>query len=77
MIDNSRIKLENKKEYIVIDKIESDGKIFIYLSNVEDDTDICVRKQIEEEEKNYLVGLENREEADYALELFNKKHAND
>ena len=61
MVDNSRVVLENKKEYYVIDRIESENKAFIYLTNPDDPKDFCCRKEIEEE-------------ADMALKLFFEKH---
>ena len=76
MINNSCITLENDKEYCVIDKIKTDDKFFVYLSNVNDPEDFCVRKEIIEDEKTFLVGLDNKEEANYALELFAKKNSN-
>lgn len=74
MIDNSRVVLENEKEYYVIDKIKLNDKAFVYLSNVHDPEDFCVRKEILENEKTYLVGLDNKEEADVALKLFTENH---
>lgn len=76
MIDNSRIILENKKEYHIIDKIKLDDKAYVYLSNLDNPEDFCVRKEIIENEKTYLVGLDSKEEAIYALELFNDKNKN-
>lgn len=76
MVDNSRIVLENKKEYHIIDKIKLDKKAFVYLSNLNDPEDFCVRKEIEEKEKTYLVGLDNEEEAIEALKLFTEKNNN-
>ena len=77
MVDNSRIMLENNKEYLVIDKIEVDGKYFVYLSNIDDSEDFCARKEIEVDDKKILVGLDNKEEADLALKVFSEKHKND
>lgn len=77
MIDNSCVVLEDNKEYDVIDKIESNGIYFVYLVNPDDPLDFCCRKEIEEDGKTFLVGLDNQEEANRALELFAEKHAND
>lgn len=74
MIDNSRVVLENGKEYLVIDKIKLEDKAFVYLSNKDDSEDFCVRKEVLEDEKAYLVGLDDKEEADYALKLFAENH---
>lgn len=77
MVDNSRVVLENDKEYCVIDKIESDNKVYVYLSNVDDPKDFVARKEIEEDGKTFLVGLDDRDEAAVALKLFMEKHQND
>lgn len=74
MIDNSCIQLEDGKVYVVVDKLESDGNTYIYLSNREDDNDICIRKQIQENNQNFLIGLDSNEEIEHALEIFIKKH---
>lgn len=77
MVDNSRVVLENDKEYCVIDRIESDNKAYVYLSNVDDPRDFVARKEIEENDKTFLVGLDDRDEAAVALKLFIEKHQND
>lgn len=76
MVDNSRVILENNREYLVMDKIPYNGRFYVYLTNSSDPTDFCCRKEIEED-KTYLVGLDNQEEADLALSLFQEKHRND
>ena len=74
MVDNSRVTLEDGIEYLVIDKIENSGSYYVYLMNKDDEDDICVRKEILEGEKCYLVGLDNKEEADKALYLYIQKN---
>lgn len=77
MVNNSRVMLENNKEYLVIDKIEVEGKYFVYLSNIDDSEDFCARKEETIDDKKFLVGLDNKEEADLALKVFTEKHKND
>ena len=74
MVDNSRVVLEDGIEYLVISKIEKDDFHYVYLMNKDDDKDLCVRKEIMEDEKCYLVGLDNKEEADEALKLYIEKN---
>ena len=74
MVDNSRVTLEDGIEYLVIDKIEDKDVSYVYLMNKDDESDICVRKEILEDDKCYLVGLDNKEEADKALVLYIKKN---
>lgn len=77
MIDNSCVVLENNQEYLVMDKISYENNFYVYLTNPNDPTDFCCRKEIEEEKKTYLVGLDNQEEVNLALKLFTEKHNND
>lgn len=74
MIDNSRVVLENGIEYDVVEKIESNQQAYIYLVNPKEREDICIRKEIEENGKTYLVGLDNQEEVNLALKLFAEKN---
>ncbi len=59
------ITLEDNQDYAIIDEIEG----YLYLANVNDQNDICIRKDIGEE----IIGLENEEEFYKALNLFNLK----
>lgn len=77
MIDNSRVVLEDGVKYVVIDKIIENKIAYIYLVNPSDSQNLCARKEIEEDGKTFLVGLDSREEADLALKLFVEKHQND
>lgn len=74
MIDNSKIVLEDGIEYIVVDKIEKNEINYIYLADVKTLKELCIRKQINENDENYLVGLDNEKEFQEALTLFTEKH---
>ena len=62
--------LEDNLEYIVTDKIDN----YLYLNNINDYEDFCVRKEIIEDNEEYIVGLDNEEELEKALKLFEKKY---
>lgn len=62
--------LEDNLEYIVTDKIDN----YLYLNNINDYKDFCVRKEIIEDNEEYIVGLDNEEELEKALKLFEKKY---
>ena len=64
------ITLEDGIEYIITDTIND----YVYLNNINDIEDFCIRKKIKEDEDFYLIGLENDEEFYNALELFEKKY---
>ena len=75
MIDNSSVVLENGTKYDVMDKIVDDNdRAYVYLINPKDNTDICIRKEIKDEEDNLLVGLDSEDEFKRALELFINKN---
>lgn len=76
MVDNSRIVLENNKEYCVIDKIKSDNKFYVYLSNIDDPNDFVVRKEVKDNNKTFIVGLDDNDEVSVALKLFMEKQKN-
>lgn len=65
-----------EKTYLIIDRIEVQDKVYIYLVNSEDNEDFCIRKLILENDKEYYVGLNDNQEFDLALMYFSKKHDN-
>ena len=73
MIDNSKVEID-QKQYDIVDTIEYNDSKFIYLSNMADSLDICIRKQITENGKNFLVGLQDDDEFNLALKLFQDKN---
>lgn len=76
MIDNSCVVLDGIK-YQVVDKIKVETKEYVYLVNENDKNDICCRKEIEENGKTFLVGLNSDEEVNLTLKLFLEKHQNE
>lgn len=61
------------KDYAVIERITDNNNTYVYVTNVDDETDFFVRK----EQNDILLALDNEEELNKALELFAKKHEND
>ena len=76
MIDNSCVVLDGIK-YQVVDKIKVETKEYVYLVNENEKNDICCRKEIEENGKTFLVGLDSDEEVNLTLKLFLEKHQNE
>lgn len=70
------VKLEDGKEYFIIDEITENNNTYVYLTNVEDSQSFCIRKVLNEGTEQYLVGLSTNEEFDQALLYFAKKHNN-
>ncbi|MDD6224222.1 MAG: hypothetical protein PUB18_04390 [bacterium] len=80
MINNSVIQLEDGNDYAVVEKISLVDKAYVYLTNIKDMEDFCVRKEIkkgEDEEQNYLVGLDDDQEFEEAMRLFIEKNSNE
>lgn len=65
------IVLEDEKEFVVIDKIKTNNKIYLMLSNVDDSNDIAVR--IEDVEQDMIFGLDSEEELSQVLLEYAKK----
>lgn len=68
------ITLENGFEYIIIDTIEVNNNKYLFLSNKQDENDMCVRKIIIKEEKEYLVKLDTENELEEVLNVFATKY---
>lgn len=70
------ITLENEKDYIIIDTIEYNNNKYLFLSNKEDENDMCVRKVILKD-KEYLIKLESENELEEVLNVFTTKYKGD
>lgn len=68
------ITLENGIEYTEIDKINFNNNCYVVLSNFDDPSDFCIRKLVINNDQEYIVGLEDREEFNNVLKLFNDKY---
>lgn len=74
LIEVNVITLENEKDYEIIDTIKIDEHKYLILSNEEDDNDICVRKVIEKEGKEYITTLDSEEEFENVMKKFYDKY---
>jgi hypothetical protein len=70
------VTLEDGKTCAVIDEISDNDITYVYLTNVEDETDFYIRKLKDDPAGKLLVGLSNDEEFDRALAIFAKKYNN-
>lgn len=59
-------------DYIVLEKLELDGEVYLYLSNANDEEDIMFRK-FDKNDPEYLIPLENEEEVIKVAKAFNEK----
>lgn len=62
----------NDKEYFIIKQINHNNNSYCYLSNPNDHYDICVKKIISKNGEYYLQGLEDENEFNLAMSLFNQ-----
>jgi hypothetical protein len=68
------VTLEDGIDYMVLDEIKSSGVTYVYLANVDDEKDICVRKVTKVKGKEIINGLDSKTELEKALLLFAKNH---
>lgn len=68
------VTLEDMLQYAVIDEITKEGNTYIYLTNISDEKDFCIRKLKEENDIKILVGLDDDNEFDLALKYFESKN---
>lgn len=61
------------KEYTVLDEIQYRNIIYVYFVNPNNLVDFCIRKLVDEQ-KELLLGLDNREEFEHAIKLFKEKN---
>ena len=71
------VTLENNQDFLIIDEIQVDDIKYVYLSNVNDEKDLCVRKVIKKDGKDIITKLSSDEELDKALLIFAKNHHGD
>lgn len=69
------IDIENKK-YMVLNEITDNGETYFYLTNIKNPKDFLIQK-VDKNDKDYLVNLDNEEEFNKALDLFNNKNNNE
>ncbi|MBQ7030939.1 MAG: DUF1292 domain-containing protein [Bacilli bacterium] len=67
------VTLENNKDYIIIDTIEFNDNKYLFLSNKDDENDMCVRKIITKD-REYLTKLESENELEEVLNIFATKY---
>lgn len=70
------ITLEDNKEYAEIDKIEYNNSTYLFLANIDNPEQFCLRKLIKENNEEFIVGLDSKEEFDNILMIFGQKHTN-
>jgi len=62
------------KEYAIISEIEDNNNKYVFLCNVNNPKDFCVRKKVFVDNEEFLSLLDNDLEFDKVVELFSKKY---
>ena len=60
----------NGIEYTEIDRVNDNGRIYVLLSNLDNNKDFCIKLLINENGVEYLDALSDREEFHKAFKLF-------
>ncbi len=68
------VTLEDGKQYAIIDEITDNDTTYVYLSNISDEMDFCIRKVKDESKGKMLTGLKDDAEFDRALIYFANKN---
>ncbi len=68
------VTLEDGKQYAIIDEITENNITYVYLSNISNETDFCIRKVKEEPKGKMLTGLKDDAEFDQALIYYANKN---
>lgn len=66
------IVFENGVEYLIMDTKEVDGTLYTLFVNINDDSDICFKKNIIKDGKEYYSYLDNEDEFKKVLFSFSE-----
>ena len=66
--------LDDGIEYFIIDTEIIDNIEYTLFSNIDDDSDICFRKTLIENEEKFYIGLDDENEFNKVFLTFTKKH---
>lgn len=73
-IEAEVVTLNDGLDYVILDEISAHSKTYVYLSNTEDSKNFCVRKKIQNNAGSLLVGLDDENEFNMAMDLYFKKN---
>ena len=70
------IKLGDNIEYTEIDRVNYNHNTYVILSDLDNPNDFCVKKLINENNYEYIIELNNKEEFYNVLKIFIDKYTN-
>lgn len=65
--------LDDGIEYLIIKEKKINNIIYTLFANINDNTDICLRKTIKENDEEYYIGLDNEKEFELIMMNFSKE----
>lgn len=68
------IVLDDNIEYIIIKEITKNNNQYTLFANINNPEDICLRKKIKENNKEYYIGLDNQKEVEDILIQISKEY---
>lgn len=60
----------NNKEYYLLKKITFNDQTYCYFLNVNDKSDLCIKKVIFKDNEEYFIGLKDEKELNQAIKIF-------
>ncbi|MBR6690862.1 MAG: DUF1292 domain-containing protein [Bacilli bacterium] len=69
------VKVENKNYYIV-NELEANNNLYLYLVNENDNSDIIIRKKVIINDEEFLTGLDDEEEFNMVMKLYLERFSN-
>ena len=63
------VTLEHGIEYTEVQRLSNNDNTYVFLSNLSNPEDFCIRKIVTENDEDYIVGLDSDEEFDKILEI--------
>ncbi len=77
-MDSTIITLENNKNYVLLSTIDIDNNKYFYMAEELNPEDLCIRKVvIDKDNDEALVKLDNKEELNKVLSVFNEMYRKD
>lgn len=73
MIENIDCVIIDNMEYGIVSKLKIDGIVYAYLVNLNNIEDIIIKKIINENGEDYLIGLDDEDEFNKALVKFTEQ----
>ncbi|MEG0026202.1 MAG: hypothetical protein RR703_02640 [Bacilli bacterium] len=70
----SCVTLENGLLYGIVDTININNNCYVFLSNINDDKDFCIRQRVVLDQETFLIGLTGDNLFDDVMAAFKEKN---